>query len=108
MSGLFHIIFCPASRIGRVGENTSPYLSPLRTGLDSFPIIRLKLLALQNVCLCVRVYGTLYVGGLDYQFCLCPVFHPYFVMGVRFLSIKQVFAAYGAFPVLGLGDFVVL
>jgi hypothetical protein len=52
--------FTPASGIGRVGENTSPYLSPLRTGLDSCPIIRLKLLALQNVCLCVRVCDTLY------------------------------------------------
>ena len=73
--------FIPALRIGRVGENTSPYLSPLRTGLDSYPIIRLKPLALQNVCLCVRVCDTLYVGGLNYRFCLCHRLSPLFCDG---------------------------
>ena len=73
--------FTPASGIGRVGENTSPYLSPLRTGLDSCPIIRLKLLALQNVCLCVRVCDTLYVGGLDFRPYLCPRLSPLFCDG---------------------------
>jgi len=73
--------FIPASPIGRVGENTSPYLSPLRTGLDSYPIIRLKPLALQNVCLCVRVCDTLYVGGLNYRFCLCHRLSPLFCDG---------------------------
>jgi len=40
-------------------------------------------------------------------FSICPtIFHPDYVVGVQFLSIKQVFSAYWAFPVLVIRHFV--
>ena len=73
--------FHPALQIGRVGESTSPYFSPLRTGLDSSPIIRLKPLALQNIYLYTCVCDTLYVSRLGYQLCLCHSLSPLFSDG---------------------------